>query len=82
MKLYTLVLSLLLVASSCNDDDPSAPPITAENTFSCKINGELFVPEDHGGFPVTQRGISAIVIEGNTWRFIFGDGPIDIYIHS
>ncbi len=80
MKLYPLILGLLLVASSCNDDDPSAPPITAENTFSCKINGELFVPEDHGGFPIIQRGILVSQFDNN-WELKFGNGPIDVDIY-
>lgn len=74
-------LMLLFATFSCNNDDVTAPPITAENTFSCKINGKLFVPEDHGGFPVRQDGIILQFSDDNSWTFIFGNGPTDVYIH-
>jgi len=52
MKNLVLIFCFsLLCFYSCNkEDDTPVPPITAENTFSCKIDGELFVPKDYGGF--------------------------------
>ena len=82
MKHIQIILFyLLLLVSSCSNDDVTAPPITAENTFSCKIDGNLFVPEDHGGFPATQLGIRALVVEENTWRFILSNSSTDLYIY-
>lgn len=79
--LMYLSILFFLFSTSCNNDDNTVPPITQENTFSCKINGKLFVPKDHGGFPIKQDGIVVDFQENNTWDFLFGNGEIDIYIH-
>jgi len=54
MKTTILILSLLLVTiTSCNQDqeetyNPTLPEATqtGENTFGCKINGQIMVPRD------------------------------------
>ncbi|XLS29004.1 hypothetical protein ACJD0Z_17625 [Flavobacteriaceae bacterium M23B6Z8] len=72
---------IILILMSCSNEDPKAPPITAENTFSCKINGELFVPEDRGGFPVILKGITTNLTNNNSWLFIFRNQSRDIFIY-
>jgi len=77
---FLLIFSLLgILGCNKSDDTPPAPPITAENTFSCKINGELFVPENHGGF-ITQKGYLVETFGENSWLFTLSDREIDIYI--
>lgn len=78
--LIYLPIFLFLLSASCNNDDNTVPPITEENTFSCKIDGELFVPNDYGGFPITQHGINAR-ISNNNWTIILSNGSIDIYLY-
>ena len=84
MKTLLPLLSLfLLVQISCNkDDDTPAPPITQENTFSCKINGETFVPKDYIGF-YNMPGIQASVhtYTTNNWEFYLSNAQKDIYIY-
>lgn len=63
---------------SCSKDD--APSITQENSFSCKINGELFVPEDYGGFPNSVSGI-IILNDGSDWLFRLSNGGKTVYIY-
>ncbi|XLS29003.1 hypothetical protein ACJD0Z_17620 [Flavobacteriaceae bacterium M23B6Z8] len=81
-KFYIISLILgFLAFLSCSDDDPKIPPITTENTFSCKIDGELFVPKDHGGFPIQQSGILVSIEDNNSWYFTFGDGSKDLFLY-
>lgn len=84
MKNAVLIFSFLLLGCySCDKkDDAPAPPITAENTFSCKIDGELFVPKEHSGF-IPGKGEPIVVTNSidNNYKFILGDGSKDIYIH-
>lgn len=82
-KILYILVCLILVVSSCKkDDDVIAPPITAENTFSCKINGETFIPEDHGGFPIVQKGIIVEIFpESSNWIFQLRNSNKDIYIY-
>lgn len=82
MKITALILLFALsFCTSCNKDDDT-PPITAENTFSCKINGERFVPEDFGSFPNSFDGImSFIPRDSNDWYFQFGNGEKNIFIY-
>jgi len=77
--LFTLLFFFILTA--CKKDDDTAPPITQENTFSCKINGELFLPEDYSSFPNTFPGISNLIIPENNWFFHFRNRKRDIYIY-
>ena len=84
MKTLLPILSLfLLVQISCNkdDDDTPAPPITQENTFSCKINGKTFVPAGHGGFPINYSGIEVPVFTENKWQINIGDGNNKILLY-
>ena len=83
MKHLVLLSSFILLSfCSCNKkDDAPAPPITAENTFSCKIDGELFVPKKHGGFLNTGNGIKVNLLPNNTWKLNFGDGSYDLFIY-
>ncbi|HSJ69035.1 MAG TPA: hypothetical protein VK921_15225 [Anditalea sp.] len=84
MKNAILILSFLLLGCySCDKkDDILAPPITAENTFSCKIDGELFVPKEHSGF-IPGKGEPIVVTNSidNNYKIVLGDGSKDIYIH-
>lgn len=84
MKNLVLLFSFILLSfCSCNKkDDAPAPPITAENTFSCNIDGELFVPKEHSGF-IPGKGEPIIVTNSidNNYKIILGDGSKDIYIH-
>ncbi|QED37000.1 hypothetical protein FK178_04425 [Antarcticibacterium arcticum] len=81
MKNYVLILSFLLLGFySCNkEDDAFAPPITAENTFSCKIDGELFVPKDHGGF-IPLYGYLIEILEDNSWIITLSNGKNTLYL--
>ncbi len=83
LKLLIPIFCILLCFSSClKDDTPKvAPPITQENSFSCKINGELFIPEPHGGLFASSPPIRAILQDNNTWKFNMGNGLIEIYIY-
>jgi len=84
MKNLVLIFCFsLLCFYSCNkEDDTPVPPITAENTFSCKIEGELFVPKEHSGF-IPGKGEPIMVTNSidNNYKIIIGDGSKDIYIH-
>ncbi|MEL4306560.1 hypothetical protein [Joostella sp. CR20] len=80
-NLLPIFLMFFFIVFSCSNDDDTAPPITAENTFSCKINGKLFIPKDHGGFPVILDGTSVNLAQNNSWRFIFGNRSTDVYIY-
>lgn len=80
MKTTCLILLLSIsFFSACNKDD-DAPSIDEENTFSCKINGELFVPREHGGFN-RKDGITVTLFPDNSWLFILGDGDNKIYMY-
>lgn len=83
MKKFILIFSFIILSFySCNkeDDDPS-PTITVENSFSCKINGELFIPKKHGGFLNTSEGIKVNLLPNNTWKLNLGDGSYDLFIY-
>lgn len=79
---------LLLISTflSCGNDDEAVeqpPQISEENTFSCKIDGELFVAETFSRFPNTFPGIIAGVLSGtNNWTIMLrnSDNVIHIYI--
>jgi len=59
-----LILLIALVTCSCEkSDDLVAPPITQENSFSCKIDGELFVAQPNGGF----LQFPGILVIGSNW---------------
>ena len=77
-----ILCGLLLFCAACDKDDPPkpVPPITQENTFSCKINGEVFIPEPHGVLP-TSPGIRVILHNGNSWLFDLANKRRDIYIY-
>ncbi|MEL4306559.1 hypothetical protein [Joostella sp. CR20] len=80
-SLLPIFLMFFFIVFSCSNDDDTAPPITAENTFSCKINGKLFIPKDHGGFPVIQEGIYSFADNDGSWFFEFGNRSADVYIY-
>lgn len=75
-----LLLFPLWGLGGCSKDD-NAPPITQENSFSCKINGELFVPEDYGGFPNSLDGIIIILSDSSDWMFRLSNGGKTVYIY-
>ena len=55
MKKFLILLVIVSFYSCANTDDgtkSSLPAITSEgkNTFGCKIDGQLFLPKDKGGF--------------------------------
>lgn len=82
MKLKILCLFLLLVlvlVSSCSKEEPG-PPITKENTFSCKVNGKLFVPKDHGSFSGTIWGILNRLKDSTNWTFVLSNHDV-LYIY-
>lgn len=77
---FLLIFSLLgILGCNKSDDTPPAPPITAENTFSCKINGELFVPENHGGF-IDQYGYQIRIFDKNSWTIILSNDKVTLYL--
>jgi hypothetical protein len=92
MKLILYYLIFCVSIISCKkDDDVSSmeqqeqPPITAENTFSCKINGELFIPKDFSSFPNSFDGYNVgFPLDSNNWfsRFSNEDMNMYIYIHN
>ena len=79
-KLFFLLLISLLISSCEKDDDLLAPPITRENTFSCKINGKIFIAQDHGGFTARDYGISLKITESK-WLLMLADGKNDLYMN-
>src|SRR5680860_912958 len=79
MKFVLLILISIITYSCEKNDDLVAPPITQENTFSCKIDGELFVAQPHGGF-LQSEGI-LLIASVNTWLLVFGNGKSDLYIN-
>ena len=80
LVLYSLItLSFFLSSCQKDDDNPIAPPITAENTFSCKINGELFVPENHGGF-IDQYGYRMSILNNNSWKIILSNDKVSLFL--
>ncbi|HSP82201.1 MAG TPA: hypothetical protein VLN72_00555 [Gillisia sp.] len=81
MKNAVLIFSFLLLSfCSCNKEDVvPAPPITAENTFSCKIDGELFVPKQNGGF-IRFPGI-IVITNDNNWHLILNNGEKELHIY-
>ncbi len=77
---FLLIFSLLgILGCNKSDDTPPAPPITAENTFSCKINEELFVPENHGGF-IDQDGYIISILEDNSWIITLSNKEKTLYL--
>ena len=78
--LYSLIILTFLLSSCQKDGDNTiAPPITAENTFSCKINGEVFKPENHGGF-IDQYGYIISILEDNSWIITLSDEETTLYL--
>jgi len=76
MKKYLL---LIFILSSCNKSDDIIPPdITQENTFSCTIEGEVFVPETHGFYGF--YGISTIRSE-DKWSIMLSNGKTTLLIN-
>ena len=80
-KSIILLLNILIISFySCKkEDDIPAPPITAENTFSCKMDEELFVPKRNGGF-IRFPGIIVITNEDN-WHLILNNGEKELHIY-
>src|SRR5690606_7956937 len=80
LSLFHFLIFLILVhAFSCSKEE-SAPPITKENTFSCKVNGKLFVPKDHRAFLTPIHGILVYLKDSINWTFAFSDYDV-LYIH-
>ena len=76
---YSLIISFLFPSCQKEDDNPIVPPITAENTFSCKINGDVFIPENHGGF-IDQYGYQIRIFGKNSWTIILSNDKVTLYI--
>lgn len=74
-----LILFPLWGLGGCSKDD--APPITQENSFSCKINGELFVPKDYSSFPNSFSGIINYVSDSSDWTFVLSNGENTVYLY-
>lgn len=77
MKALFLLL-IAIVTCSCDKEDLDAPPITQDNTFSCKIDGELFVAQPHGGF-LQMEGIIVQAMQ-NSWLVILSNRHQKVYI--
>ena len=77
MKLYTLVLLLLTLITACNDDDlPDLLPPTTQtgaNTFGCRVNGEVWVPEVDG---FNEMAIDALLSPNGTLNMQCRKEPI------
>lgn len=68
MKNLIVILILGVCLFGCENDDDSISPITEDNSFSCYVNGELFLPKDRIGFPTQADGINVGVYpETNDW---------------
>lgn len=89
MKLILYYLIFCVSIISCKKDDDAAPteqqeqpPITAENTFSCKINGEVFIPKDFSNFPNTSDGYKIFFVDvQNSWFSLFRNPTDNLYIY-
>ncbi|WP_415376746.1 hypothetical protein [Patiriisocius sp. Uisw_017] len=97
MKFMLIYLMLCLSIFSCKKDDDAPPmeqedpppitaenppPITAENTFSCNINGELFIPEDFSSFPNNYDGYKAFFIDQtNSFFSLFRNQDMSMFIY-
>ncbi|PRX39052.1 hypothetical protein [Salegentibacter salegens] len=83
MKNFIVILCFLLLGCyACEkQENVSIPPITAENTFSCKIDGEVFIQKEHGGFLKTEDGLKVNLLANNTWKINLGDGNHDLFIY-
>ena len=82
-KIMLPLLCLFFLGASCQKDDApkTAPPITQENAFSCKINGVLFIPEDHYHGFNPAAGIRSYILLDNSWSFRLADKRRDLYIY-
>lgn len=80
-KILLLLLFLSLSFSGCTkeDDNPRVPPITEQNTFSCYVEGELFLPKNHGGF-YNLYGYLISILEDNSWIITLSNGKITLYL--
>ncbi|MCM8571143.1 hypothetical protein NE848_17235 [Gramella jeungdoensis] len=71
MKLVKII-SILIIFISCSKDDGIDLNETGENSFSVKINGKKFIPEDVKLFLNIDYGIKAYT-NNNTWHLTFSD---------
>ena len=66
--LYSAVIMLLFINASCTKPEPPIP--TGNHTFSCRINGNLFLPNKGGGcgfstLPCNGDGLDVIGSNNN-----------------
>jgi hypothetical protein len=59
VKLYITALAILMLFCGC-DKGPELTPVTQEgkNTFSCKVNGKVWIPDGRGDIFVTAKPIN------------------------
>jgi hypothetical protein len=76
MHLYACTLAVLLLLGC--DKGPDLTPVTQEgkNTFSCKVNGKVWIPDGNSDLFVTIRPIA-----GGFTKNIVND-TINIYIYT
>ncbi|MFC6859080.1 hypothetical protein [Zunongwangia atlantica] len=77
MRNIIIIMAVFCFLGCEKEEDQVISPITAENTFSCSINGVTFIPETHGGF-IPVAGIIVSVFDNNSWRIILGDDKYDL----
>lgn len=80
-RYFSLMIFLFLALTGCTekDDDLSPPSITQENTFSCYIGNNLFIPENHGGF-YNFSGYLISILEDNSWIVTLSNGRTTLYL--
>ncbi len=76
-----LIILLILITSCSNDDDLVIPSISDENSFTCKIDNEIFVAKNHRGFYAGTGKPIMTTIFNNNLKIILGDGKTDIYLY-
>ncbi|WP_066219104.1 hypothetical protein [Formosa haliotis] len=63
MKIFSyLIIAFITITIGCFSDE-TIPPITTENTFSCRINDDVFLPKDHGSLPVIKRVLVSLQVK-------------------
>ena len=79
MKTINLALIVSVLLYSCNKG-PELTPVTQEgtNTFSCKVNGKVWIPELHPG---SLFGYTTPAISGGYWH-LFRPDTIAIFISA
>lgn len=77
--LATLSILIILVLCQCKKNDPSVPPpilppetTTGAMTFGCKINGQVFLPDNGGSSPgIMAQYVNRGDIKDGGWHLVF-----------